>query len=479
MFKFFLLNIGIINAKESDLAILKVIYNIKQMHIVEQDPYLEPYANVVQGRQSRWSARLEEINKQFDSLLNYASWHKDLGFHIERGHLVYRDWIPQVKQVFLVGEFNSWKEDLHPMIRGNSDLWSIKIPLKSFPQQSPHLQKIKLRMQIENGNFIDRIPAMMNHCYQDPISMEFCGLLWFPEKKYVWKSKWPTPPKPLLIYEAHVGMAQEKDGVGTYQEFRDSILPRIAEGNYSAIQLMGIQEHPYYGSFGYQVSSYFAPSSRFGTPDDLKSLIDRAHALGLSVILDLVHSHSVKNTLDGLSEYNGTEYQYFHEGPRGYHTLWDSRLFNYGKHEVQRFLLSNILYWLDEFHFDGFRFDGITSMLYLHHGHYKQFNHYDMYFNNEVDEEAICYLQLANEVIHQYNKNAISIAEDISGMPGLCRPISEGGIGFDFRMHMGVADYWIKILKECKDENWPLDSIYHELTNGRRDEKNQQTKSKD
>jgi 1,4-alpha-glucan branching enzyme len=295
--------------------------------------------------------------------------------------------------------------------------------------------------------------------------------LWFPKKKHVWKNKAPKSPKPLLIYEAHIGMAQEKGGVGSYVEFRDYILPRIAEGNYNAIQLMGIQEHPYYGSFGYQVSSYFAPSSRFGTPDELKSLIDKAHSYGIAVILDLVHSHSVKNTLDGLSDYNGTEYQYFHSGPQGYHTLWDSRLFNYGKHEVQRFLLSNILYWLEEFHFDGFRFDGITSMLYKHHGHYKQFNHYDMYFSNEVDEDAICYLQLANEVIHEFNKEAISIAEDISGMPGLCRPISEGGIGFDYRMHMGVADFWIKIIKEVSDENWPLDSLYHELTTGRPGEK--------
>lgn len=441
------------------------------MHIIEQDPYLNPYANILQKRQGRLDSKLEEINKDFDDLINYASWHKELGFHKERGKLVYRDWIPQVQKVSLVGDFNSWNFDSHPLTRGNSDLWSAKISLADFPNEIPHQQKIKLRMLTDAGETIDRIPAMINFTYQDPASMQFYGALWFPKKNHVWKHESPKSPKPLLIYEAHIGMAQEKGGIGTYIEFRDNILPRIAKAKYNAIQLMGIQEHPYYGSFGYQVSSYFAPSSRFGSPDDLKSLIDKAHSLGLAVILDLVHSHAVKNTLDGLSEYNGTDYQYFHGGPRGYHTLWDSRLFNYGKKEVQRFLLSNILYWLEEFHFDGFRFDGITSMLYMHHGHYKQFNHYDMYFSDEVDEDAILFLQLANEVIHQFNKKAISIAEDISGMPGLCRPITEGGIGFDYRMHMGVADFWIKIIKECKDENWPIDTLYHELTTGRPGEK--------
>lgn len=441
------------------------------MHIIEQDPYLSPYANILQKRQGRLDSKLEEINKDFDDLINFASWHKELGFHKERGNLVYRDWIPQVQKVSLVGDFNSWNFNSHPMTRGNSDLWWAKIPMTDFPSASPHQQKIKLRILTDAGETIDRIPAMINFTYQDPTSMQFYGSLWFPKKNHVWKHESPKSPKPLLIYEAHIGMAQEKGGLGTYIEFRDNILPRIAKANYNAIQLMGIQEHPYYGSFGYQVSSYFAPSSRFGSPEDLKSLIDKAHSLGLAVILDLVHSHAVKNTLDGLSEYNGTDYQYFHGGPRGYHTLWDSRLFNYGKKEVQRFLLSNILYWLEEFHFDGFRFDGITSMLYKHHGHYKQFNHYDMYFSDEVDEDAILFLQLASEVIHQFNKKAISIAEDISGMPGLCRPIEEGGIGFDYRMHMGVADFWIKIIKECKDENWPIDTLYHELTTGRPGEK--------
>jgi len=447
------------------------VNKINSMRLIDQDPYLQPYLGILQSRLKRFESRLGEINTHFSDLISFASWHKDLGFHLKSGQLVYRDWIPQVKQVALVGDFNLWDKNSHPLKKENNDLWSIKIPVDTFPSQTPHQQKIKLRIQTEKGEWIDRIPAMVNYCFQDPTSKEFYGLLWFPEKKHVWKSNAPKAPQPLLVYEAHIGMAQEKQGLGTYLEFRDEIIPRIAKGNYNAIQLMGIQEHPYYGSFGYQVSSYFAPSSRFGTPEDLKSLIDTAHSYGLIVILDLVHSHSVKNTLDGLGEYNGTDYQYFHSGPKGIHSLWDSRLFNYGKHEVQRFLLSNIVYWLEEFHFDGFRFDGVTSMLFEHHGHYKQFNHYDMYFGKDVEEDSILYLQLANTVMHQVKKEVISIAEDISGMPGLCRPIDEGGIGFDYRMHMGVADFWIKIIKEYKDENWPLNELYHELTTGRFGEK--------
>lgn len=441
------------------------------MHIVEQDPYLTPYLAVLQHRQDRFEHRMEEVCREYRSLQKFANWHMELGFQFHDKKVIYRDWLPQILSASIVGDFNHWDTEQHVLKRIMGDIWEVEIPYKDFPKSNPHEQKLKIRIQAADGRTIDRIPAMIRYCYQDPISFEFYGKLWCPKKPYEWKYQAPKQPKQLLIYEAHIGMAQEKEGVGTYAEFKKNILPRIAKGNYNAIQLMGIQEHPYYGSFGYQVSSYFAPSSRFGNPEDLKSLIDAAHKLGLLVILDLVHSHAVKNVLDGLSEYNGTDYQYFHGGGRGSHSLWDSRLFQYGKTEVQRFLLSNIAYWLEEFCFDGFRFDGVTSMLYLHHGHYKQFNHYDMYFNDEVDEDAILYLQLANHLTHKISKNALTIAEDISGMPGLCRPIEDGGIGFDYRMHMGVADFWVKILKEYKDENWPLDTIYHELTTGRIGEK--------
>ncbi|MDP3180524.1 MAG: alpha-amylase family glycosyl hydrolase, partial [Bacteroidota bacterium] len=269
----------------------------------------------------------------------------------------------------------------------------------------------------------------------------------------------------------HIGMAGENERVHTYNEFQTDILPRIHQAGYNTIQLMAIPEHPYYGSFGYHVSSFFAPSSRFGTPEELKQLVDEAHGMGISVIIDLVHSHAVKNENEGLGKYDGTRWQFFHDGGKGEHPAWDSYCFNYGKPEVLHFLLSNIRYWLEEFKFDGFRFDGVTSMLYFDHGLGKAFTCYDDYFNDGLDQEAFSYFIMANRLIHEINPNALSIAEEMSGLPGLATPQKDGGLGFDYRMAMGVPDFWIKLIKEVSDEKWDVGYIFHELTSKRLDEK--------
>jgi 1,4-alpha-glucan branching enzyme len=232
-----------------------------------------------------------------------------------------------------------------------------------------------------------------------------------------------------------------------------------------------VMEHPYYGSFGYHVSSFFAVSSRFGLPEDLKELIDEAHGLGIRVLLDLVHSHAVKNTREGLNLLDGTDHQYFHAPPRGFHVAWDSMVFDYAKFEVLRFLLSNARYWLEEFRFDGFRYDGITSMLYLDHGLGKAFSGYEDYFGENVDEDALTYLRLGNLLVHRLRPEAVTIAEDVSGMPGMARPVAEGGLGFDYRLAMGIPDYWIKLVKEVKDEDWQLGALYGTMLHRRRDEK--------
>lgn len=236
---------------------------------------------------------------------------------------------------------------------------------------------------------------------------------------------------------------------------------------------MAIMEHAYYGSFGYHVTNFFAISSRFGSPDDLKFLIDKAHSYGIVVLIDLVHSHASTNVLDGLNLLDGTDYLYFHSGNKGKHNLWDSRLFDYSIYETKRFLLSNLSYYLTEFQFDGFRFDGITSMLYTHHGIGHSFvNGYNEYFNKDLtDDYAFVYLMLANRLIKEINPFSITIAEDVSGMPGLCRPIKEGGVGFDYRLNMSVPDMWIRLLKEVKDEDWEIGGIIHSLTNRRWNEK--------
>ena len=356
------------------------------------------------------------------------------------------------------------------MQRNDFGVWEISIPpLTSGAPAVPHNSKLKISMVTPSGERIERLPAYTRRAVQDlTVNPAYESVFWNPPEKYVKKHAPPPKPASLRIYEAHVGIASPEGRVATYKEFTKTLLPRISELGYNTIQLMAIMEHPYYASFGYQVSSFFAPSSRFGTPEELMELIDTSHGLGLTVLLDVVHSHASKNVLDGLNAFDGTDHLYFHEGQKGRHELWDSRLFNYGHHEVLRFLLSNLRYWIVEYGFDGFRFDGVTSMLYNHHGIGTGFSgHYDDYFGMSVDTEAVTYMMLANDIMHTLHPHIITIAEDVSGMPTLCRPVSEGGIGFDYRLAMSLPDMWIKILKESKDEDWDLGNITHTLTNRR------------
>lgn len=437
--------------------------------LIKDEPWLEGFEKAVQARIDRFHSAKFHIENEFGSILEFANFHQYYGVHYEpiRKGWTYREWAPAAQQLFLMGDFNNWDRYSHPLKKNRRGDWEIFLPYYDYKASFIHESKIKVHVVGENGSALDRIPAYITRVIQDEASHDFSGQLWFPETPYEWKDQdfdaSPSTQMPI-IYECHVGMALEKEEVGTYQEFTEEILPRIKAGGYNAIQLMAVMEHPYYGSFGYHVSNFFAPSSRFGTPEELKALIDTAHSMGIAVIMDIVHSHAVKNVNEGLNEFDGSNHQYFHPGERGYHEGWDSKLFDYGKWEVQQFLLSNIRYWLDEFHFDGFRFDGATSMLYKHHGH-AGFDSAESYFNEGVDEDAVLYFQLANTVIHEVKPKAISIAEEVSGMPGLCRQVDDGGLGFDFRLAMGIPDFWIKTLKHKKDEEWDMFEIWHELTN--------------
>jgi len=370
---------------------------------------------------------------------------------------------------FLIGDFNGWlKNPEFALCRiSESGNWELRMPADKLD----HGQLYKLLVCWPDG-YGERIPAYTRRAVQDLHTKLFAAQVWAPVTTYQWRERsFRRSPEAPRIYEAHVGMAQTEEKIGTFEEFREKIMPRVVDAGYNTLQLMAIQEHPYYGSFGYQVSSLFAAASRFGTPEELKGLIDAAHEAGLSVIMDIVHSHAARNEQEGISRFDGTFYQYFHNGPRGFHWAWDSRCFDYGKPEVLHFLLSNCRYWLDEFHFDGFRFDGVTSMLYLDHGLERIFTSYQDYFGENVDDDALVYLALANKVIHTVRPDAVTVAEDVSGMPGLAVPIEKGGYGFDYRLAMGVPDYWIKIVKEKPDEEWPMRNLYYELTNRRIDEK--------
>lgn len=444
---------------------------MEQLNIIKHDPWLEPFAAAIEGRHNDAVNKERELTAEAGSLDNFANAHNYFGLHrTSRGGWIFREWAPNATAITLIGDFSGWK----PMkkfalrrVNGSDGVWETRVR----PSDIHHGQYYKMLVEWDGGQG-ERIPAYAQRVVQDPETGLFSAQVWDPENPYVWKvKKFDPDTRPLMIYECHIGMAQDREGVGTYAEFRDNILPRIHRDGYNAIQIMAIQEHPYYGSFGYHVSNFFAASSRFGTPEDLKSLIDRAHEFKIAVIMDIVHSHAVKNEAEGLGRLDGSYNQYFYGDGRREHPAWDSLLFDYGKNEVLHFLLSNCKYWLEEYHFDGFRFDGVTSMLYYNHGLGQAFGSYDDYYNGGQDTNAITYLTLANKLIHEVNPRAITIAEEMSGMPGLAIPFKDGGIGFDYRMAMGIPDYWIKTLKEKKDEDWKPTSIFWELTNRRADEK--------
>ncbi len=434
---------------------------------VKRDPWLQPYTDVILGRSKRLLLVKEELTEN-KCLADFARGHHFFGLHKQKKFWVFREWAPNATNIYFLCEQSGWKEseDFRLQARENGK-WEIHIPLDRLH----HKDLYHLSVHWEEGQG-ERIPSYATRVIQDKETKLFNAQVWDPEDPYIMRIKNFTPPeKTPFIYEAHIGMSSEKEKIAGYTEFKDNILPYIIESGYNTIQLMAIQEHPYYGSFGYHVSSFFAASSRFGTPDELKSLIDTAHQKGIRVIMDIVHSHSVRNEVEGLGRFDGTREQYFHGGIRGEHPAWNSLCFNYGKHEVLHFLLSNCHYWLEEYRFDGFRFDGITSMLYLDHGLGRDFTSYDNYYNGEQDEDAIIYLTLANEMIHRVNPYALTIAEEMSGMPGLAVSNKDGGIGFDYRLAMGVPDFWIKLIKEVPDEYWNVSKIYHELSNHREDEK--------
>ena len=442
----------------------------KHIGIVASDPYLEPYEDAIRGRHEHALWKIGQLTRNGrQTLSDFADGYKYFGLHkVPRGGWVFREWAPTATDIYLVGDFNNWTEDEKyrcKRIEGTGN-WELKLPAKAMK----HGQLYKMHVKWDGGEG-ERIPAWCQRVVQDEVTKIFTAQVWAPKTPYQWKKKnFKANTNPLLIYECHVGMGQDAEKVGTYTEFKDNVLPRVAKDGYNCIQVMAIQEHPYYGSFGYHVSSFFAPSSRFGTPEELKALIDAAHQMGISVVMDIVHSHAVKNEVEGLGNLAGDPNQYFYPGDRHEHPAWDSLCFDYGKDDVIHFLLSNCKYWLEEFHFDGFRFDGVTSMLYYNHGLGEAFTNYGDYFNGHEDDNAICYLTLANKLIHEVNPKAITIAEEVSGMPGLAAKFEDGGYGFNYRMAMNIPDYWIKTIKERRDEDWKPSSIFWEVKNRRADE---------
>lgn len=419
---------------------------------------------------------IQTINETEGGLENFSRGYERFGFNVnQKGDITYREWAPNAIEASLVGDFNNWDVTATPMSRNDFGVWEVTLPAKNGSPAIPHNSYIKITMVIPDGERICRVPAWIRRVVQNlSESPVYNSVFWNPPETELYQFRHARPKKPesLRIYEAHVGISSPETKVATYKEFTANMLPRIKYLGYNAIQLMAIMEHAYYASFGYQVNSFFAASSRYGTPEDLKELIDTAHSMGLVVLLDIVHSHASKNVLDGLNMFDGTDHLYFHGGGKGQHDLWDSRLFNYGHHEVLRFLLSNLRFWMEEYGFDGFRFDGVTSMLYIHHGIGTGFSGgYHEYFGPAVDEDGVIYLTIANEMLHKLYPDCITVAEDVSGMPALCLPHSIGGVGFDYRLAMAVPDMYIKLLKEKSDDEWDMGNLAFTLTNRRHGEK--------
>ncbi|MDR1060054.1 MAG: alpha amylase C-terminal domain-containing protein [Clostridiales bacterium] len=497
--------------------------------IFKKDPWLEPYRKDIEMRLDLFARTRGILTSDGKSLSEFANGHLHYGFHRTPDGWFYREWAPAADRLYLIGDFNGWNPESHPMKKDRRGGWEIFV---EGADTIKHLSRVKARV-VSRGQSRDRIPLYIRKVAQDPATKDFAGQIWEPERPFEWTDgAWMSAAdaggaacgaaadaggtaggaagamgmsgaggamgvacdaggaacdtgsaagaaeaaqamaKPPYIYEAHIGMAQNKDGIGTYAEFAENVLPRIKAGGYNTLQIMALAEHPYYASFGYQVSNFFAPSSWFGTPDDLKALVNAAHRMGIRVLMDLVHSHAVANVYEGINEFDGTQEQFFHPGARGSHSAWGTKLFRYGKYEVIHFLMSNIKYWMSEFHFDGFRFDGVTSMIYLDHGLGTAFDHYDKYFSPNTDFEALAYLSMANEMIHESRPAAVTVAEDMSGLPGMCLPVAEGGIGFDYRLAMGVPDFWVRALKTQSDEQLSMSKMWHELTTRRPYERN-------
>ena len=431
------------------------------------DPMLEPYLSDLRAHLTRYCDRLADVG---DSITDFANGYMYFGFNPTDDGWSLREWLPAADAVWLIGDFNGWNHTSHPLTNIGNGVWEIILRGKNALMHGQHV-----KLLVKHGDEIfERIPAYIRRAVMDERTACLCGQIWRPDEPFVWTDKrWygKKRHRSPLIYEAHVGMAQEYEGIGSYREFADLILPRILAAGYNTIQLMAIQEHPYYASFGYQVTSFFAPSHRFGTPEDLKYLVNKAHAMGISVLLDVVHSHACANLAEGLNMQDGSDSQYFLAGPRGHHSAWGTRCFDYGRIEVLHFLLSNLKYWLEEFHFDGFRFDGVTSMLYENHGLGVAFTSYAQYFSPNTNLDARAYLMLANDLIHATNKRAITVAEDMSGMPGMALPTSSGGLGFDYRLAMGVPDMWIDLIRNSRLESWNMHYLWYELTTSRPGEK--------
>jgi 1,4-alpha-glucan branching enzyme len=357
-----------------------------------------------------------------------------LGAHLFREGVRFAVWAPNAAEVTVIGDFNEWDREAHPMQHRDGGVWELFIPGLARGTHYKYCVTAKDGGQQEKADpyafFSETTPRtasiawpLFDHVWNDAAWMES-------------RAHHNVLREPVSVYEVHLEswMRKPTGESLTYRELANQLVPYARELGYTHLELLPVMEHPFSGSWGYQVTGFFAPTSRFGTPDDFRYFVDQCHQAGLGVILDWVPGHFPRDA-HGLWRFDGTAL-YEHADPRqGEHREWGTLIFNYGRNEVRNFLLSNALYWLREFHIDGLRVDAVASMLYLDYAR-KPGEWIPNKYGGRENLEAIDFLKRFNELVHQ-EPGAISIAEESTAWPGVSRPVYAGGLGFTMKWNMG------------------------------------------
>ena len=355
-------------------------------------------------------------------------------FNAKAGEATFRTWAPNAQAIHLVGDFNNWQEGKTPMIRiSDSGIWEVVVTGVSVEQ------RYKFSIVASNGERILKADPFAFHSETDEKTASIiCDLGTYKWGDQTWqKAKEDLFDKPVNIYELHLGSWQrgENGEILTYAQIAMRLIPYIKEMHYTHIELMPVMEHPYGGSWGYQVCGFYAPTSRYGTPHDLMRFIDLCHQSGIGVILDWVPAHFPKDA-HGLYEFDGTPLYECQGDDRKEHPEWGTRCFDYGRTEVQSFLVSNAVFWLDIYHADGLRVDAVSSMLYLDYGR-KPGQWFPNTQGNNKNLDAVSFLQKLNLAVFKYHPYTMMIAEESTAWPMVTKPPQDGGLGFNFKWNMG------------------------------------------
>lgn len=409
-----------------------------------------------------WVNELTRFDRYLFNVSRHYKIYEKMGAHVKtlngKEGVFFSCWAPNAARVSVIGNFNNWDGRKHPMnlLKDSSGIWVLFIPgLKEG-------EMYKFEIKTKNGAILQKADPYAFYSELRPKTASIVYTL----ENYKWNDdEWLEMRRtqdflnrPVSIYEVHLGswmrVPEEGDRFLTYREFAEKLIPYAKEMGFTHIELMPVEEHPYDQSWGYQVTGYYAPTSRFGTPRDLQYFVDKCHQAGLGVILDWVPGHFPKDA-HGLINFDGTAL-YEHEDPRkGEHPHWGTKIFNYGRHEVKNFLISNALYWLDKFHFDGLRVDAVASMLYLDYGRTGGDWIPNCYGGRE-NLEAIEFMKHLNSIVYHYFPGVMMIAEESTSWPGVSRPTYLGGLGFGFKWNMGWMHDVLNYMK--KD---PVHRKYH------------------